>query len=79
MDERTVKRIYQPPAVPAADLFKGGKQRRVAAYARVSTASDEQLNILQHRREYNFHFFLVSMFFHFVPLYAFRLLIAFFP
>ena len=28
MDERKVKRIYHPPAVPAADLFKGGKQRR---------------------------------------------------
>ena len=44
MDERKVKRIYHPPAVPAADLFKGGKQRRVAAYACVSTPSDEQLN-----------------------------------
>ena len=43
MDERKVKRIYHPPAVPASDLFKSGKQRRVAAYARVSTASDEQL------------------------------------
>ena len=47
MDERKVKRIYHPPAVPAADLFKSGKQRRVAAYARVSTASDEQLNSVE--------------------------------
>ena len=36
MDEQKVKRIFHPLAVPAADLFKGGKQR-----ARVSTASDE--------------------------------------
>ena len=47
MDERKVKRIYHPPAAPAADLFKGGKQRRVAAYARVSTASNEQLNSME--------------------------------
>ena len=40
MDDRKVKLIYHPPAIPAADLIKGGKQRRVAAYARVSTASD---------------------------------------
>ena len=33
MDERKVKRIYHPLAVPAADLFKSGKQRRVAAYS----------------------------------------------
>ena len=39
MDERKVKRVYHPPAVPAADLYKGGKQRRVAAYARVSGVS----------------------------------------
>ena len=47
MAERKVKRIYHPPAVPDAYLFKGGKQRRVAAYARVSTASDEQLNSVE--------------------------------
>ena len=52
MDERKVKRIYHPPAVPAADLFKGGKQRRVAAYARVSTASDEQLNSVEAQKDY---------------------------
>lgn len=52
MDERKVKRIYHPPAVPAADLFKGGKQRRVAAYARVSTESDEQLNSVEAQKDY---------------------------
>ena len=52
MNERKVKRIYHPPAVPAADLFKGGKQRRVAAYARVSTASDEQLNSVEAQKDY---------------------------
>ena len=52
MDERKVKRIYHPPAVPAADLFKGGKQRRVAAYARVSTTSDEQLNSVEAQKDY---------------------------
>ena len=52
MVERKVKRIYHPPAVPAADLFKGGKQRRVAAYARVSTASDEQLNSVEAQKDY---------------------------
>jgi len=52
MDERKVKRIYHPPAAPAADLFKGGKQRRVAAYARVSTASDEQLNSVEAQKDY---------------------------
>ena len=52
MAERKVKRIYHPPAVPAADLFKGGKQRRVAAYARVSTASDEQLNSVEAQKDY---------------------------
>ena len=52
MDERKVKRIYHPPAVPAADLFKGGKERRVAAYARVSTASDEQLNSVEAQKDY---------------------------
>lgn len=52
MDERKVKRIYHPPAVPAADLFKGVKQRRVAAYARVSTASDEQLNSVEAQKNY---------------------------
>ena len=52
MDERKVKQIYHPPAVPAADLFKGGKQRRVAAYARVSTASDEQLNSVEAQKDY---------------------------
>ena len=52
MDERRVKRIYHPPAVPAADLFKGGKQRRVAAHARVSTASDEQLNSVEAQKDY---------------------------
>ena len=52
MDERKVKRIYRPPSVPAADLFKGGKQRRVAAYARVSTASDEQLNSVEAQKDY---------------------------
>ena len=35
-----------------ADLFKGGKQRRVAAYARVSTASDEQLNSVEAQKDY---------------------------
>ena len=52
MDERKVKRIYHPPAVPAADLFKGGRERRVAAYARVSTASDEQLNSVEAQKDY---------------------------
>ena len=52
MDERKVKRIYHPPTVPAADLFNGGKQRRVAAYARVSTASDEQLNSVEAQKDY---------------------------
>ena len=52
MDERKVKRIYHPPAIPAADLFKGGKERRVAAYARVSTASDEQLNSVEAQKDY---------------------------
>lgn len=52
MDERKVKRVYHPLAVPAADLFKGGKQRRVAAYARVSTASDEQLNSVEAQKDY---------------------------
>ena len=52
MDARKVKRIYHPPAVPAADLFKGGKQRRVAAYARVSTATDEQLNSVEAQKDY---------------------------
>ena len=52
MDERKVKRIYHPPAAPAADLFKGGKERRVAAYARVSTASDEQLNSVEAQKDY---------------------------
>ena len=52
MDERKVKRIYHPPAVPAADLFKGGKERRVAAYARVSTASAEQLNSVEAQKDY---------------------------
>ena len=52
MDERKVKRIYHPPTVPAADLFKGGKQRRIAAYARVSTASDEQLNSVEAQKDY---------------------------
>lgn len=52
MDERKVKRIYHPPTAPAADLFKGGKQRRVAAYARVSTASDEQLNSVEAQKDY---------------------------
>ena len=52
MDERKVKRIYHPPTVPAADLFKGGKERRVAAYARVSTASDEQLNSVEAQKDY---------------------------
>ena len=52
MDKRKVKRIYHPPAVPAAGLFKGGKQRRVAAYARVSTASDEQLNSAEAQKDY---------------------------
>lgn len=52
MDERKVKRIYHPPAVPAADLFGSGNQRRVAAYARVSTASDEQLNSVAAQKDY---------------------------
>lgn len=52
MDERKVKRIYHPPAVPAADLFNGGKQRRVAAYARVSTSSDEQMNSVEAQKDY---------------------------
>lgn len=52
MDERKVKRVYHPLAVPAADLFKGGKQRRVAAYARVSTASDAQLNSVEAQKAY---------------------------
>ena len=52
MDERKVKRIYHLPALPAADLFKGGKERRVAAYARVSTASDEQLNSVEAQKDY---------------------------
>ena len=52
MDERKVKRIYHPPTVPAADLFKEGKQRRVAAYARVSTTSDEQLNSVEAQKDY---------------------------
>lgn len=52
MDDRKVKRIYHPPAIPAADLIKGGKQRRVAAYARVSTASDEQLNSVEAQKDY---------------------------
>lgn len=52
MDERKVKRIYHPPAVPAADLFGSGKQRHVAAYARVSTASDEQLNSVEAQKDY---------------------------
>ena len=52
MDERKVKRIYHPPAIPAADLFNGGKERRVAAYARVSTASDEQLNSVEAQKDY---------------------------
>lgn len=52
MDERKVRRIYRPPAVPAADLFSSGKQRRVAAYARVSTASDEQLNSVEAQKDY---------------------------
>lgn len=52
MDKRKVKRIYHPPAVSAADLFKGGKARRVAAYARVSTASDKQLNSVAAQKDY---------------------------
>ena len=52
MAERKVKRIYHPPAIPAEDLFKGGKQRRVAAYARVSTGSDEQLNSVEAQKDY---------------------------
>lgn len=52
MDERKVRRIYHPPAVPVADLFGSGKQRRVAAYARVSTASDEQLNSVEAQKDY---------------------------
>ena len=52
MDDRKVKRIYHPPAVLATNLFKGGKPRRVAAYARVSTASDEQLNSAEAQKDY---------------------------
>ena len=52
MAERKVRRIYHPPAVPAADLFGSSKRRRAAAYARVSTASDEQLNSVEAQKDY---------------------------
>ena len=46
MDERKVKRIYHPPAVPAADLFKGGKQRRVAVYSNMKVSMYTSANAI---------------------------------
>ena len=52
MYDRKVKQIYHPLAVQAADLFNSGKLRRVVAYVRVSTASDEQLNSVEAQKDY---------------------------
>lgn len=51
MAERIIKRIYTPDAAtpPTAGVIP---KRRVAAYARVSTASDEQLNSIVAQKDY---------------------------
>lgn len=51
MAERIIKRIYAPEAVTPKDPIAIPK-RRVAAYARVSTASDEQLNSIVAQKDY---------------------------
>lgn len=51
MAERTIKRIYTPAAATPRSPDALPK-RRVAAYARVSTASDEQLNSIAAQKDY---------------------------
>ena len=51
MAERTIKRIYAPNAVTPKDPAAIPK-RKVAAYVRVSTASDEQLNSIAAQKDY---------------------------
>ena len=51
MAERTIKRIYNPDAVTPQNPDSIPK-RKVAAYARVSTASDEQLNSIAAQKDY---------------------------
>lgn len=51
MAERTIKRIYNPDASIPKDPSAVPK-RRVAAYVRVSTASDEQLNSIVAQKDY---------------------------
>lgn len=51
MAERTIKRIYTPGVVTSKGPAAIPK-RRVAAYARVSTASDEQLNSIAAQKDY---------------------------
>ena len=51
MAERTITRIYAPDAVTPKDPAATPK-RKVAAYVRVSTASDEQLNSIAAQKDY---------------------------
>lgn len=51
MAERIIKRIYAPEAGTSKEPIIIPK-RRVAAYARVSTASDEQLNSIAAQKDY---------------------------
>lgn len=51
MAERTIKRIYKPNAATPRSPDALPK-RRVAAYVRVSTASDEQLNSIAAQKDY---------------------------
>ena len=51
MGERIIKRIYTPEAGTPKDPT-AIPRRRVAAYARVSTASDEQLNSIAAQKDY---------------------------
>ena len=51
MEARKVKRVYHPLSITAF-IPHASRRRNVAAYARVSTSSDEQLNSIHAQEDY---------------------------
>ena len=51
MEARKIKRVYHPLSLPEV-IPQASRRRKVAAYARVSTSSDEQLNSVRAQEDY---------------------------
>ena len=69
MAGRKVKQIYHPSALPELSP-QDGRCKRVAAYARVSTASDEQMNSVEAQKDYFTQLIMKHPGWRFAGLYA---------